>query len=83
MPWFPLVLLSIRVELCGNAGLHGSSVPCGLWHEVNDKLAVFLDDSLFTSWVVLFCDSLCVLKLLVSEPRAIFVTVLVCDSFAR
>ena len=65
------------------AGLPGLSVPCGLWHEVNDKLDVFFDDSLFTSRVVLICDSLSVLILLVSEPRVIFVTALVCDSFAR
>lgn len=50
---------------------------------MNDKLDVFFDDSLFTSWVVLICDSLSVLKLLVFEPRVIFVTALVCDFFAR
>lgn len=65
------------------AGLPGFSVPCRLWHEVNDKLDVFFDDSLFTSWLVLICASLSVLIFLMSEPRAIFVTALVCDSFAR
>lgn len=58
-------------------------VPCGLQHEGKDKTDVFFEDSLLTSWVVLICDSLSVLILLVSEPRVTFVTVLVCDSFAR
>lgn len=58
------------------------SVSYGFWHEVNDKLDVFFDDSLFTSGVVLICDSLSVLILLVSEPRVIFVSALACDSFA-
>lgn len=39
--------------------------------------------SLSTSWVVFICDSLSVLILLVSEPRVIFVTALVCDSLVR
>ena len=41
------------------------------WHEVTDKLDVFFDDALSTSWVVLIWDSLSVLRLLVSEPRVI------------
>lgn len=61
----------------------GFSVPCGLWHEVTDKLDVFFDDALFTSRVVLIWDSLSVLILLVSEPRVILVSGLVCNSFAR
>lgn len=82
MPWYHSHP-TVRVTLCQYARLLGFSVPYGLWHEVNDKLDVFFDDALFTSQVVLICDSLSVLILLVSEPREIFVTALVCDSLAR